>query len=160
MAPHILSLATLTRLCCWQYDKKYVCDYKKGIAMLARIYSCVMMSHSLSRWDKVEMMLKSCKNFCIYYSPCHNASSLHSQSQRYKRTRRSKCSQRWLAYTHFCKWTSAAPCMQSTREVRAAVLKNFGIYCNVKHLQKLDVISNLLQHDSEPPVTFHVWSPV
>ena len=63
------------------------------------------------------------------YSKCHNSSALHAQSQRDKRTRRSKCAQRWLANERFCEWTSSALCMQSTRSVRSAVPKNFGKYC-------------------------------
>ena len=66
----------------------------------------------------------------LIYSKCHNPSALHAQSQRDERTRRSKCTQRWLANEHFCEWSSSALCTQSTRSVRAVVPKNFGKYCN------------------------------
>ena len=63
------------------------------------------------------------------YSPCHYSSALHAQSQRYKRTRRSKIN------AHSADWlmrifvNELAP--PHAGEVRAAVPKNFGIYCTI-----------------------------
>ena len=64
---------------------------------------------------------------CLY-TPCHKSLALHAKSQRNGRTCRSKCTQPWLANGHFCEWTSSALWMQSTRSVRAVVLKNLGKY--------------------------------
>ena len=64
----------------------------------------------------------------LLYSPFQSPSALHAQSQRDERTRKSKCTQRWLANERFCQWIRPAPCAQSTSSVRAVVPKDYERY--------------------------------